>query len=443
MTVTGVATNTTGDTGYRLRQLEQVVSAAWRRPFYRGHWGCGAWEQALALFREGRFHELPVIRKRHLRDHLEEIVDFEDAVDVVSSSGTTGRAVDIPVQVAEERTRVLRVRRVLQELGVSPGSRVLQLLSLNDLFTLGPLAWLAAKEEGACVLRCSPQRVERVLQVCAELRPDTVVGNPLPLARMAEEAGDAWPAADGLPHRGFLCVSATFDASLRPTPAAEAAARAWGLDLVLNHYGCSELGPIAYECRHHQGLHVHEDHHIVELIDPETGLPATDPEQPGEVVVTALSLPRGFLPVRYATGDIAAWLRTGPCSCGRTSARLGPIVGRVDHQLKVSGQTVYPDLLLDIADRCPAVRRSAVCVTRDELSSDQVSLLLVPVPGSDPTAILEEVRRRIAQNLAVSPAVEIADDADLDRMETAISRAGNMVKVPRFFDLRPDGAGVR
>ena len=61
---------------------------------------------------------------------------------------------DIPVHLAEECTRVLRVRRVLQELGVGPGSRVLQLLSLNDLFTLGPLAWLAAKEEGACVLRC-------------------------------------------------------------------------------------------------------------------------------------------------------------------------------------------------------------------------------------------------------------------------------------------------
>jgi phenylacetate-CoA ligase len=181
----------------------------------------------------------------------------------------------------------------------------------------------------------------------------------------------------------------------------------------------------------------------VELIDAETGLPATDPEQPGEMVVTALSLPRGFLPVRYATGDVAAWLRTSPCSCGRTSARLGPIVGRVDHQLKVSGQTVYPELLLDMADRCPAVRRSAVCVTRDALACDQVSLLLVPAPGGDPTAILQEVSRRIAQNLAVSPTVEIADDADLDRRESAVSQTGNLVKVPRFFDLRADGAGTR
>src|SRR5262249_49345700 len=153
----------------------------------------------------------------------------------------------------------------LRELDIGPDSRVLQLLSLNDLFTLGPLAWQAAKDHGACVLRCSPQRLERVIQICADIRPDMVIGNAAVLARMADEAGDAWPPADPLPHRGFLGVAATFDADLRPTPAAQAAARSWGLRLILNHYGCSELGPVAYECRHHQGLHLHDDHHVIEL----------------------------------------------------------------------------------------------------------------------------------------------------------------------------------
>jgi len=62
---------------------------------------------------------------QHLRDHLDDIVDFAGAVDVVSSSGTTGRPVDIPVHALDDRSRVLRVRRVLRELGLGPGGLVL------------------------------------------------------------------------------------------------------------------------------------------------------------------------------------------------------------------------------------------------------------------------------------------------------------------------------
>jgi phenylacetate-coenzyme A ligase PaaK-like adenylate-forming protein len=304
-------------------RLEEVIATAWRCEFYRRHWGLGHWEDVLGLFRAGKFHELPVIRKQDLRDHLDDIIDFSGAVDVVSSSGTTGRPVDLPVHATDDQSRVLRVRRVLRELGLAPGGLVLQLLSLNDLFTLGPLAWQAARAEGCCVLRCSPQRVERVIQVCRQMHPDTVMGNAAVLVRMAQEAAGAWPRPDILPSRGFLGVAATFDAELRPTPAASEAARLWGITLILNHYGCSELGPVAYECRHHQGLHIHDDHHLVELIDPATGLPVSGPDQPGEIVATALTTPRGFLPVRYATGASPRGCDAGGASAGECRRASG------------------------------------------------------------------------------------------------------------------------
>ena len=101
-------------------RLEEVVATAWHNSFYRRHWGCRHWEDVLALFRAGRYHELPAIRKQHLRDHLDDIVDYAGAVDVVSSSGTTGRPVDIPVHALDDRSRVLRVRRVLRSSGWFP-----------------------------------------------------------------------------------------------------------------------------------------------------------------------------------------------------------------------------------------------------------------------------------------------------------------------------------
>lgn len=61
--------------------LEEVVTTGWKGTFYRKHWGIRRLEDALGLIRSGEFHHLPVIRKHHLRDHWEQLMQFEDAVD--------------------------------------------------------------------------------------------------------------------------------------------------------------------------------------------------------------------------------------------------------------------------------------------------------------------------------------------------------------------------
>ncbi|WP_428266984.1 phenylacetate--CoA ligase family protein [Haliangium sp.] len=420
--------------------LDRVIRAAWERPFYREHWrahlGVTRCEQVLALVREGRMNELPVVRKSHLRDGRHDLLSYPGAVEIVSSSGTTGRPVDIPIVGEEERSQVARVQRIMRELGVGPGTRVLQMLSLNDLFSAGPLAWQAAKAEGACVIRCTTERAGRVLQVLEHLQPDVVVGNPIALIRLAETLADAWPAPSALPTRAFLVGAATFDKDLASTPIADRIAGLWGLELWLSSYGASDVGPVAYECRHHQGLHLHDDIQSVELIDPRTGAPIESPDTPGEIVVTALTLPRGFIQVRYATGDMAAWMRTEPCACGRTSARLGPIIGRINQHLKVVGQTVFPELLLDLADRCPGVMRSAVVVRTGRLDDDDVTVLILPQQGHDPCETRNQVVAEYRRHLATAPTVEVAGEADLAALEASASRHANNVKVPRFFDLR-------
>ena len=63
------------------------------------------------------------------------------------------------------------------------------------------------------------------------------------------------------------------------------------------------------------GLHVMEDHFLVEVIDPETGAPVPDGTD-GELVFTTLT--KEAMPLlRYRTGDIAS-LNREPCVCGRT-----------------------------------------------------------------------------------------------------------------------------
>lgn len=108
-----------------------------------------------------------------------------------------------------------------------------------------------------------------------------------------------------------------------------------------NCYGLSEMaGPgVAVECPAQDGLHVREDHYLIEIIDPETLQPVPDGET-GEMVLTSLN--RQATPLlRYRTRDITS-LKTGSCPCGRVHRRIERITGRTDDMLIVRGVNIYP-----------------------------------------------------------------------------------------------------
>ena len=114
-----------------------------------------------------------------------------------------------------------------------------------------------------------------------------------------------------------------------------------GID-ALNSYGLSEIiGPgVAAECREgRDGMHVNEDHFLAEVINPQTGEPVADGDY-GELVLTTLT--REAMPlVRYRTGDITS-MSTEPCVCGRTTARIGRILGRRQDVLSVGDAHLFP-----------------------------------------------------------------------------------------------------
>ncbi len=106
-------------------------------------------------------------------------------------------------------------------------------------------------------------------------------------------------------------------------------------------YGLAEvIGPgAAGECSVRQGLHVNEDHFIVEIIDPKTLTPVK-PGNEGELVFTTITR-EGFPLIRYRTGDITS-LETAPCECGRRFARMSRVQGRTDHAILFRGVVFYP-----------------------------------------------------------------------------------------------------
>jgi len=121
-------------------------------------------------------------------------------------------------------------------------------------------------------------------------------------------------------------------------------------------YGLTEImGPgVAGECEKREGLHVNEDHFIVEIVDPATGERIPDGSQ-GELVFSTITK-EGFPLIRYRTGDIAAIIKE-PCSCGRTTARITRVTGRTDDLIFFGGWKIFPSeiehILLDVEGTAP------------------------------------------------------------------------------------------
>ena len=96
---------------------------------------------------------------------------------------------------------------------------------------------------------------------------------------------------------------------------------------IMTLWSTMESGIMAAECEARKGLHIFSHRLILEVVDPETGVPLPDGEE-GELIVTPLLYETMPL-IRYRTGDIGKILPYEPCSCGRTLPRMSKTIGRV------------------------------------------------------------------------------------------------------------------
>jgi phenylacetate-CoA ligase len=167
-------------------------------------------------------------------------------------------------------------------------------------------------------------------------------------------------------------------------------------------YGTADLGSIGFECSARAGLHVQKEV-VVEVRDPQTGA-RCGPGVPGEVVVTALN--PTYPLVRFGTGDLAAWAE-GPCTCGRTSARLARILGRLGDAVKVRGMFVHPAEVDQAMTRHPEIARYQVVVTRAG-NADAMLLRAELRPGVEAPA---DLAAQIAKTL--TDAVRLRGDVEI------------------------------
>jgi phenylacetate-CoA ligase len=169
----------------------------------------------------------------------------------------------------------------------------------------------------------------------------------------------------------------------------------WGMD-VHDIYGLTEMcGPgVSTDCDLHDGLHLWEDHFLVECLDPITFEPV-EAEEEGELVLTTLTK-EGMPLLRYRTRDIAKLYDQEVCSCGRTHVRHSMIKGRSDDMIIIRGTNIYPGQVESVLMNNPLVGGNWRMVLTTE---HDVDMLTVEVETKQRLSIADT--EQLAQKLKV------------------------------------------
>jgi phenylacetate-CoA ligase len=280
---------------------------------------------------------LPFTTKEDLRQNYPLnfcAIPRKDIVRIHGSSGTTGKPTFVPYSSADRELWANLCARFL----VAGGLRSEHLVHIAfgyGLFTGGFGLHYGVEKVGAAILPAAAGNTPRQIMLLHDIQADVLICTPSYALQIAEVA-----RSQGLDPRTLSLKFAHLGGEPWTEDMRIEIERQLGL-IAFNNYGLSEvIGPgVSGECAARTGMHIQEDHFIVECLDPET-LDPVAPGTPGELVFTSLS--KEAMPViRYRTRDIAT-LDYAPCPCGRTTVRMGRVVGRSDDMLIIRGVNVFP-----------------------------------------------------------------------------------------------------
>ena len=329
--------------------------------------------------------KLPFTSKLDFRDNYPYglvAVPPEQIVRIHSSSGTTGKPVIAPYTQGDVDTWSEIMARTLATAGTTKDD-VLQNAYGYGLFTGGIGFHYGAERLGALVIPTSSGNTKRQILLLQDLGTTVITCTPSYALILHETARDM-----GIDLRDTKLRLGVLGAEPWSEQMRRDIEERLGI-LAINVYGLTEIiGPgVSVECPHKCGMHIAEDHFLVETIDPETGGQLPYGEE-GELVITTLT--KEAQPViRFRTRDIIS-LNPEPCECGRTMARMSRITGRSDDMLIVRGVNVFPS---------------------------QIESVLLDVEGVEPHYLIVVDRQHVFKSDELEIWVEVSEEVFSDEMQ--------------------------
>ncbi|MCW5555629.1 MAG: AMP-binding protein [Verrucomicrobiae bacterium] len=373
---------------------------------------------------EPRLQTLPTVDKRVLSERNLDFLCVPRArvVEMVTTSGTTGRPLLWMLTDADVQRLAVNEQLSFACAGLTAQDAVLVAVALDRCFIAGLAYWLGLRELGCGIARVGAASPGLVLEMIERVQPTAIVAVPSFLRVIADKARETGFDLPNSSVQKAVCIGEPIrDRAFALNASGRAIEASWGAR-AYSTYGVTELANSLCECDAGAGGHLHAQQLHVEILDDD-GQPVAEGEI-GEVVATTFGVEAMPL-IRYRTGDCAALYNT-PCQCGRTTPRLGPIVGRKNQKLKFKGTSLFPSTLASVLEESPGVESFVILARRESELSDAIEVL---VHGRATVAALREAMQARAK---IAPQIRHASREEIE----ALQLPPQARKRRTFVDLR-------
>lgn len=340
-------------------------------------------------------YKLPFTMKSDLRDTYPYgmfAVPMEEVVRLHASSGTTGKQIVVGYTQKDLDSWADMCARQLCAVGATK-SDIIHISYGYGLFTGGLGLHGGATKLGATVIPVSSGNTARQVTILKDFGSTVLCCTPSYAMFLAESLAEAGVKPGDLALKAGIFGAEAWTEEMRACIEKQLGIKAYDI------YGLTEIiGPgVSYECGEQSGMHVNEDHFIIEVINPDTGEVLPDGAQ-GELVFTCITK-EAFPVIRYRTRDVGGGTRR-ECSCGRTFAKMSKPRGRTDDMLIIRGVNVFPSQIETVLLDNGYSPNYLIVVDRiNNLDTLQVNVELTEATFSDSVSRISRMEKQLAEAL--------------------------------------------
>lgn len=356
--------------------------------------------------------KLPTTSKDQLQRNNHDFfcVEPHKIVDYSTTSGTLGDPVTFGLSDQDLERLAYNEAISFACAGIQKGDLVQMITTIDKRFMAGLAYFLGLRKMEASVVRMGPGIPELQWDSIFRYRPKYLITVPSFLLKMIDYA-----EKNGIDYKnssvyGAICIGEGIkNQDFTDNILSQKIKEKWNIEL-FSTYASTEMSTAFTECEYQQGGHHHPELIITEILDEEEN-PVKEGES-GELVITTLGVEAMPL-LRFKTGDLVT-AHYQPCSCGRNTMRLGPVLGRKQQMIKYKGTTLYPPAMNDILNNFNGISCYQIVIRSNDIGLDEIIIKLST--ENEEEQFVNDVRDHFRAKLRVSPKIEIIPFEELSKV---------------------------
>ena len=372
--------------------------------------------------------QLPLTTKQHLQENNDDFicVNRRKIIDYVTTSGTMGKPITFALTNKDLDRLAYNEATSFASAGLDENDVLLLTTTIDRRFMAGLAYFLGARKLGAGIVRVGSGLPALQWDTINRVSPTALIAVPSFIFKLIEYAKKNGIDYKNSSIKKAVCIGESLrnsDFSLNTL--GQKITDLWDIELY-STYASTEMSTAFTECEHSRGGHHHPELILVEVLD-ENDQPVPEGAA-GEVVISTLQMEAMPL-LRFKTGDVCEWYQDA-CPCGRTTLRLGPVIGRKRQMIKYKGTTLYPPALYDCLNQFEEIKAFVIEVFTNDIGTDEI---IIKVASEDASiAFQKRIKDHFRAKLRVAPNVEFKDFETINALRfPAMSR-----KPVLFFDHR-------